>query len=346
MGIRHATRFGAWIAAIATVAGCEKTGDCPDQGLVVPDSVSSDRDIGPGDPGGPADVGDANGGDNLTLTACQRCLQPGLCFRFDQIEITEPSVPEGLPDFLNQIWTPDINAYRLNIMFCIDSVHPKADGSVVLGLQVIAGAAWHDLPLEQVLPVQHQNKPSGFHFVEGFTTNFEAEVDQGCTFRTIGSADLWFHPGPADHALVCSAGDPSIGLPVDTIPIEQLVAHGQFDDTCTRITAGQLGGCISSAAACQICSFILAPDYREWNKEPDTSIQDWKPCEASYCNRHCGYASGKGTLPKGSPIWTNFGGFVQGLGVPIQCDTDGDGTNDGYSLAGNWTAVRVPYLTQ
>lgn len=372
--MRKPRRSGwGWRAVLPVLMAfaCEKTGDCPIQdpaagevadagtdGAKTDAEVATtevrDREAGgvgdvalaDGEADGVGDVALADGeaGDLPPLSACQKCIAPGMCFRFDKIEVTEPSVPEGLPAFLNSIWTPDVQAYRLNILLCIDDVTAKPDGT--LSLAVTAGAAWHDLPFDQVLPVQHSNKPSLFEFVEGFTTTFTAEVAADCTFRTVGPADLWFHPGPVDHALVCSAGDPGIGLPVDTIPIEALVAHGSFDNTCTRITSGKLEGCIANAAACQICSFMLAPDYKEWNKEPDTTITNAEPCKSSYCNRHCGYASGQVLLPKGSPIWANFGGFVQGLGVPLTCDTDGDGSADGYGLAGNWEAGRISYKGQ
>ncbi len=329
----------ATLTLVLGFASCEKTGDCPGPGQCqpVPDAAEVASGPSPGDVVTP----DGGSGEWLPLSACQRCLTPGMCFRFQEVKVTEPSEPEGLPEFLNNIWGPDIAAYRLNMLFCVDEVLARRDGGVTL--KVTAGAAWHDLTIEQVLPVEHENRPSWFEFVEGFTTTFEVKVDTDCTFETVGPADLWFHPGPLDHALVCSAGDPSIGLPVDTIPVEKLVAKGKFNDSCTMITAGRLDGCIAGAAACQICSFILAPDYKEWNREPDPGVQDPKPCDASYCNRNCGYASGQVLLPKGSAIWTNFGGFVQGLEVPLGCDTDGDGEDDGYKLAGYWAAGRVPY---
>lgn len=320
-------RSRAWLAALAAVA-CEKTGDCPIQDHATQEVAE-------------VAVPDGDTGEFPPLSTCQQCIGPGMCFRFQDIEVTEPSEPEGLPQYLNRIWQPDIAAYRLNILLCVDEVAVTPDGT--LSLDVTAGAAWHDLTIAQVLPIEHANKPSWFEFVQGFTTTFRAEVAADCTFRTVGPADLWFHPGPVDHAFVCSAGDPGIGLPVDTIPVEKLVARGSFDETCTRISGGKLDGCIADVAACQICAFMLAPNYTEWNKEPDTTIpdKDVKPCMASYCNRHCGYASGKQALPKGSSIWVNFGGFVQGLGVPIACDTDGDGRDDGYRLAGHWEAGRV-----
>ncbi len=339
-----------WRAVLPVLVAfaCEKTGDCPVKDPVAgevadagTDGTKADGEVT--DSAAPdGDVGDV--GDVPPLSACQKCIAPGMCFRFKKIEVTEPSVPEGLPAFLNNIWTPDVQAYRLNILLCIDGVTAKPDGTVTL--TVTAGAAWHDLPFEQVLPVQHSNKPSWFEFVKGFTTTFTAEVTTDCTFRTVGPANLWFHPGPVDHALVCSAGDPAIGLPVDTIPIENLVAHGSFDNTCTLISSGALEGCIADAAACQICSFILAPDYKGWAKTPDPSVTDWQPCAYAYCMRHCGTASGAGGLAPGSPIWANFGDFVRGLGVPLTCDTDGDGTTDGYGLAGHWEAGRVPYKGQ
>ncbi|NOZ02411.1 MAG: hypothetical protein GXP54_11045 [Deltaproteobacteria bacterium] len=287
-----------------------------------------------------------NGGDKDAQTgnACHQCLlkSNGLSVRFTKMFVTEPSIPEGLPDFLNAIWEPDVADYRLNVILQLEKVTDNGDGT--LKLKVKAGAGWHDLAVDQVTPMGHGKTPNEFHFVEGFTTEFDAVVDENCNFSTVGQADLWFHPGPLDHALICSAGDDTIGLPKDTIPISNLIAKGHFNDECTQITDGDLTGCIAADAACQICSFMLAPDYSEWNIETDPSITT-ENCQPSYCDGTCGKASGNVVLPKGSPLWANFGGFVEGIGVPQTCDVNG-GTDNGYALAGEWNAAQIKMTVQ
>lgn len=268
---------------------------------------------------------------------CKACLAPGMCFRFNQIHVIEPQL---LAEYLNGIWQQDVKDYRLNILFCIKSGTLNADGS--LRLEVEAGAAWHNLAFEEVLPLDNGKVPDWFEFVSGFTTEFVAEVTPECKFKTVGEASLVFHPGPADKGLICSAGDPNIGLPADSIPMGGLEAEGLFDSSCSTITAGTLSGCIGKDAACQICSFVLAPNYEEWNKEGDQSVNPVS-CDKSYCDHHCGYASGKVKLNKGDMIWSNFGWFVGGLPDLPLCDLDKDGTDDAYFLSGSWAAVRVRY---
>jgi hypothetical protein len=45
----------------------------------------------------------------------------------------------------------------------------------------------------------------------------------------------------------------------------------------------------------------------------------------------------------GNRFWTNFGAFVGGLEVPLQCDYNGSGANNGYLIAGDWEAKSVPF---
>jgi hypothetical protein len=39
--------------------------------------------------------------------------------------------------------------------------------------------------------------------------------------------------------------------------------------------------------------------------------------------------------------WTNFGGVVVGFGVPLNCDMDGDSTNDGFRIVGSFDTSTV-----
>lgn len=287
------------------------------------------------DPGGGTDLGntDPGGGtDTQVGNACHACVLAGegMALRFTKMDVKEPSVPEGLPEFLNNIWGPDLAAYRLNVILRLDKVTDMGDGT--LKVEVTAGAGWHDLSEQDITPVVHDKVPGKYNFVEGFTTTFTATVDENCTFQTDENANLWFHPGPLDRALICSAGDDSIGLPKDTIPIANLDASGTFDAECKTIFDGEMTGCIAADAACQICNFILAPNYEQWSLEVDPAVTP-ENCQASYCNHHCGKGDG------GMPLWANFGGFVEAIGVPKTCDVNGP--ESGYGLAGLWNAELI-----
>lgn len=315
-------RFWSPLAALVVVA------------LLGAGMVACDSDSGSGttDTTSPADTGnahDVSADVPIPTGACHECLAVGMAFRFSALDVLEPSEPPGLPAFLNGIWKPDVNAYRLNIILQIASIEDNGDGSKTISFT--AGSGWHDLTMEQILPVQGgDDEPTSFTFVGGSTTEFTAVVDADCNFETRGATNmLWFHPGPFDHALICSAGDDTIDLPKDTIPIANLVAHGAISDTCDMIVDARLDGCIAAEAACQICSFGPAPNYSQWNYEQDPEAAGMA-CEASYCQRWCGR------------YWANFGGFVQGIGVPLACDIDSDGTMDAYLLSGDWEATQVP----
>lgn len=39
--------------------------------------------------------------------------------------------------------------------------------------------------------------------------------------------------------------------------------------------------------------------------------------------------------------WTNFGGFVTVIRVPLGCDSDGDGADDGYAVSVEFEAEVV-----
>jgi hypothetical protein len=266
-----------------------------------------------------AEVGDAS----FALSDCQKCLQKGACYRFSDLVVTEPSEPPGLPPYLNNIWQQDVKDFRLNIVLCLREVVQVGDMMVV---QFEAGGAWHDLPFDKVMDLNHSNVPSWYQFIEGSTSLFTAIVFKDCTLETQSSASLLFHSGPKDHPLICAPG--LGGLPQNIIPIVGLVATAHVDDTCEAITSGHLSGCISHDAACQICSWMPAPNYKQWKIDGKEDVPE-QLCDATLCQHYCG------------EMWANFAQFVEGIHVPFQCDTDGNGEDDGYRLAGNFVATRV-----
>lgn len=296
------------------------------------DSASEDKDATVTDPG-PTDPGVTDPGttDTPAGNGCHACLVPGMAFRFSKLDVTEPSYPPGLPEFLNAIWAPDIDAYRLNVLLQLKTITPNGDGT--LDLVVTAGSAWHDKTPQEVMPVggpvDGGATPTSYHFVEGATRDLEIRVDENCNLVTKQPGFLPFHPGPLDFGLICTAGDPAFDMSLDTIPLAHLEAVGTFAQDCSAVGGASLEGCIEAQAACQICSFFVAPDYSLAERNPDTTITA-TPCSASYCERHCGRA-----------IWANFGMFVDSIGVPQNCDADEDGTKDAYQIAGDWEAVRI-----
>ncbi len=310
----------AWLGTLVLVvaaAGCESDSNGKDATL---------PDLG-NDPGivdhGTADVPTGNG--------CHACLAPGMTFRFTKLDVTEPSFPPGLPNYLNGIWGPDIDAYRLNVLLQIKTVTPNDDGT--MDLVVVAGSAWHDKTPAEVLPIggpiDGGSTPSSFYFVDGATRDLDFRVDKNCNMITKKPGFLPFHPGPKDFGLICTAGDDAHQMGVDTVPLAHLEATGTFAQDCSAVYGAELEGCIKVEAACQICSFAYAPDYAMAERNPDTTALG-TPCEASYCERFCAKA-----------IWANFGLFVDSIGVPVSCDADMDGTNDAYQIAGGWEAVAI-----
>lgn len=281
--------------------------------------------------------------DAPNLPKCLPCIQPGLALRFTALDVQEPSEPIGLPEFLNNIWKPDIATSRLNIALRVEKVEEvTVEGARFWDISVTAGSTWHDLTVEDVLPVNAGDggkTPNVYYFLGDLTSTFNVRMDENCHFESTGKASLRFHPGPMDHALICSGGFAEMNLQPDTIPLDALFARGQFNDTCTKITDGYLEGCIAQKASCRICSFLLAPDYATWARNPDTSVPD-TPCTPDYCIHTCS---------RGAPFvpWANFGGFVSDLGVPLQCDYNGkdDGIEEmnGYLIAGGWEASKVNF---
>jgi len=324
---------GRWVGVAAAMVAAFALG-CPSDD---DDKTDEGKDVAVTDPGIEV-VQTETGGEEVTTTgACLSCLQPGIAMRFSKLDVKEPSEPLGLPEFLNAIWAPDIDDSRLNIVLRIDAIEDITSGSAKKRITVSVGSAWHELTagvastVDQVIEVGGKKTPVKFYFLEGAYSQFTIEVNEDCTFTSVGDASLKFHPGPMDHGLICSAGSQAMGFDADTIPMDKLLATGRFGDTCETIESGTLRGCIARTAACEICSFGPAPDYSLWKIQKDTSGGN-VPCEASYCAANCA---------KG--LWVNFGGFVNDLGVPLQCDYNDSGANNGYLIAGDWQAKAVPF---
>lgn len=298
------------------------------------------------DAGGVVDTG---GRGDIGSGECRTCLatMEGKALRFTRIHVTEPRIEEpcpdppcepnlALPNFLNTIWGEDVRRNILNILLRLDRSEPAAGTLTFTG-----GAAWHDRDARALfkvgpyVPLPSELVPSGFHFLPDYTSCFTGTLDSGCTWRsTTAHAKLSFHPGPADAATVCTelyAGQPERQ---DAIPINEVQATGRIRSDCRGIVDGTISGCIARDAACRICSYMLAPSYASWYDSEIPAIHG-PPCSAPYCERWCGRSS------TGQLLWVNFGKFVSDLGVQTTCDSDGDGTADGYRIAGTWEAELV-----
>ncbi len=282
---------------------------------------------------------DPQAGEEVTVTTCDLTKAvPGLAYRLTKLDVKQPSQPEALKDFLNAIWAPDVCDQRLNIILRLDKVDTNTDGT--LGVTFTAGSGWpcdngvNKAPADMITVRDCGDAAipqyTDFCFVEGGTTTFLATVDKNCHFQTTGAANLNFHPGPKDHALICSGGDAALGLLRDTIPLANLVAYGDFNGDFSGVTNGNLKGCIEQTAAGQICSFMTAPDYKTWSMTPDPSASG-EPFTAYYCQKNCS-ASG----------WVNFGGFTQDAGVPLECKVNAAAAgNDAYQLSGDFSAGKI-----
>lgn len=309
----------AFVLSVAVV-GCEKAEPADD---VVVQDTSGNTDVVE---------------DSSTSAACLSCLAAGQTFLFRTLDVTEPAEPAGLSQLLNDIWSVDFMYYRLNILVRIDEVTPQEDGTVMLKTR--GGSAWHDLPFADVLPVEHDNVPSSFYFnaLETASDTIYFIVDKECSFRTITNPVtgkkpyLGFRPGPEENNLLCSNGNVAEGTPKHTVPIRGLAATGKINDTCTEMYDGQLVGCISEAAACELCFFLVAPDYSLISSVSPNPDVEPVVCQASYCEHYCG------AMP-----WSNFGGIVQGFGVILDCDLDGDSTNEAFRLSAGFNTERVIY---
>jgi hypothetical protein len=317
----HGVAWAAAMAAVLTV-GCSSSSSTTDLGTDVP-VVDTGVDV-------PADVPVA---DVPTTTGkCLQCMKSGIAMRFSKLDVKEPSEPMGLPEFLNAIWEPDINSSRLNVVLRIDSITPPATAGAASLMTATVGSAWHNLNLSDIIAVDSAVVPTEYYFLAEGTSQFNLELKDDCTFRSVDdTGSLAFHPGRVGEGLICSAGMPSIGLSADTIPMAHLVANGRINDDCTAIAEGYLSGCIAQQAACEICSFAQAPDYGNWSRNGNPAAAG-TPCEASYCEKACE-----------KYLWANFGGFVRDIGVPLACDFNNSGANNGYLIAGDWEAKAVKF---
>jgi hypothetical protein len=277
-------------------------------------------------------------GDTDTPASCLSCIAAGQTFLFRSLNVTEPAEPPGLAQLLNDIWSVDFNYYRLNVLVRIDEVMPQEDGTLIIKTR--GGSAWHNLPFADVAPVEHENVPTSFYFnaLETASDTIYFTVDKQCNFVSINNPDngnppsLGFRPGPEDRNLLCSNGMEEENVPKHTVPIRGLYATGKFNDTCTGMDTGTLTGCISEAAACQLCFFLLAPDYSLIESTSPDPLVTPVVCQAAYCEHYCG------AMP-----WSNFGGIVQGFEVPLNCDLDGDSTNEAFRLTATFNTIRTTY---
>ena len=276
------------------------------------------------------DIGSSvDSGSTQTGEGCHTCIQGGTSFRISGLEVTQPDEPSQFPSFLNGIWQTDVAAYRLNILLVVTFVEDNGDGTKTLTLG--AGSAWHDLSVEDVLPVQGGATPSEYHVVGPGWVEFQARLETDCSFETLDDTGrLLLHPGPNDYAMVCSDGDDSLGLPRDTLPIENLLLAGSISDDCRNIVEGTLEGCLREEAAGKVCMFFAAPDYSTWSHGVDESVDPVEPFDASYCQRWCDRTG-----------WTNFGSFTRLIQVPLGCHVGATTAADGYSIAADFQAEGV-----
>ncbi|HON25387.1 MAG TPA: hypothetical protein PLJ73_05655 [Myxococcota bacterium] len=334
--------YGSVLVLAMAFAACGSNGDDGDN--------QGGKDANVSDQGG-GDKQDTNGAgngchlclkvDQLELlrqiygagNGCHLCLKVGDTFRFTKLDVKEPSKPEALPEFLNGIWGPDIYAYRLNVLLQFKEITPTDDGK--LKAIITVGSAWHDKDHTEVLPVNGPDDggatPTKFHFVEGATSEINVTIDENCVLTTDEPGYLAFHPGPEHFGLLCGAGDESLNLAKDTVPLSRLETTATIAQDCSEFETGRLDGCIKAEAACQLCSFLWAPDYSKWDREVDPNSTG-QVCKMEYCTLHCGERN-----------WANFGMFVELVGVPKACDADMDGNMNAYKIGGDWSAVPVTF---
>ncbi|HQC44877.1 MAG TPA: hypothetical protein PLC97_06585 [Myxococcota bacterium] len=336
-------RYGSVLVLVMAFAACGSNGDDGDnQGgkdTNVADQGGKDTNVA--DQGGKdtniSDQGDNSGNQdtngNGAANGCHLCLKVGDTFRFTKLDVKEPSEPAALPAFLNDIWGPDIYAYRLNVLLQFKEITPTDDGK--LKAVITVGSAWHDKDPEDVLPVNGPDDggatPTKFHFVEGATSEINVTIDENCVLTTDEPGYLAFHPGPEHFGLLCGAGDESLNLAKDTVPLSRLETEASIAQDCSSFTTGRLDGCIKVEAACQLCSFLLAPDYAKWQRDVDETSSG-EVCTMDYCTLHCGEKN-----------WANFGAFVAAVKVPKACDADMDGNMNAYRIGGDWSAVPVTF---
>lgn len=332
------------LALVGALAACDDFDGWDYSVFDVAQTAAPDASCPACDCGGapPADVS------GETTGTCLDCLTSltGRAMRFKRLTVTEPIVPtaptpEALPQFLNGIWQEDVRRYILNIMLQVQAVDVETRT-----LTLVGGAAWHDLEFQD-LPVAPGDPvtqvPSEYTLLAGLSAPFTVQLDQACGFTlTSDPPTVGFHPGPedipgmADHPTICTSEGSEVIQTANSIPIVDLRPTGTINASCTGVVSGTLRGCIARDAADRICSWGPAPDYSDWYYTPN---EDWPdtPRTPDFCKRWCG------TTPPANRVsaWVNFGGFVSVIGVPLECDSDGDGVNDGYAIAGDFEAEIV-----
>ncbi len=274
----------------------------------------------------------------------QRCATnlPGGAFRFTMLHVTAPADGEctkaqALRELLNGIWTRDLAAYVLNIIFEMKTVQFPV--SCVAGsLELEAGPGWYKLkPESEALTIPEVTSeaveslcllqaPNGSQFA----STFQATLDSGCAFNIDLSAQaesgegvfLLFHTGPVDAPIICApeqGDDPAEGLLDNTIPLAITFASGKLNEACDAIEEGFLEGCIALDHADHIC-FCIDPNYN-CPLAPN-------PASTRYCDQMC------------APGRINFGAFVTDTaGCEPACTVLG---KPGVRIAGNFRAERIP----
>jgi hypothetical protein len=256
-----------------------------------------------------------------TAGACSKCEgMVGWGFRINALTVTEPkddtiTADEALRDFLNGMWQRDIQNDVLNIMFEITAYDPQAGT-----MSFKAG------PGEKTLDGK-------YHMLCGYDVEFQLAFNpQGkgqCVFETSENTGLNFHAGPLDEPINCA---PGVTDYPNAIPIIDLFAEGQLATDCQAMTgqilSAYLKGFITKANADIICYCgQYDPELKDYTCERAP-----QPGHERYCWDKCGsdYGSFGTTVDL-------FFQKVEGKGVV----KNAEGV-DGYSIAGFFTAERVP----
>ena len=341
-------------AALLGLAGCGGDTDVRNIDLTRPAETRDALDVSA--PDAPARDAAAGQADVPDGEACPACLRPGLTFRITLLEVTAPSESTPLREYLTVLWGADLCAHRLNLLLHVEEVTPLVDGTT--WLTVRAGSGWHavteddgatlratrvDEVLHPALCDPERDPPTTVPSVYCFErepAEFVLVVDGDCRFHTDLGARLSIQPGRQDAPFFCAPGDPAIGLPTDTLPLDELVVTGRFSPDCRSVAEGGesvLSGCATRRSLCQLCIPTLAPDYTGAVRAPDETVIPVE-CAPSTCQRFCGP----------SP-WLNLGHALGGSDpaggggawrVPLSCEVD---ALPGYRLAGRWAAESVVF---
>ena len=291
---------------------------------------------GGSDPGGadaPADVAGDASSDAQGACPCICGLPPKTAYRFTEMTCVPPASASKadadhyttLCDLLNTIWKRDIDKGLQSVIYEIEAIHDCSGGGSG-SFDVVIGSGGKRKPDGSPCPKAATDTCDGaFQLQDGYHDPFATALT-GCEFESTAKAGGWqlaFHPGNADDPVLCAPGV----TPPDGILFRQLVSGGRFATDCATVEAGHLSGCIGKKAALGLC---LCNDltYADCPRAPAAD-------PATFCNTSCGSSWGM-----------NFGSFVsQVVGIPVNCDMDGNGTlddEDGWLIEGTFRAVRVP----